>query len=332
MAPSAKKSPQSVISLLGGVIDFAGTFPPAALTVENSWKKAAEFGAKGVHPWLVRRMVFALKDLTGLTTAQLQAWGIHGGTWLVSALGRTPESDDLAGWLKTVEWDLREIDRFNEKHWDSSVRTGIVLYEGKIPAPLLGGDSDELRQALRQVLDRFLRLRALHVDSFWEVAWEGLTLKKLEQTAQMMTDWLESENAPAHRTGLKFRTGGAYVPTPEQLATAIYGVTSNQLRFKATQGLHHAISREGAYGFVNLFAALTLAQALGGNDFGLAEIQACLTDENAKNFTFTDTAFRWKQHELTVDDIETARRLYAGTFGSCSADEPDQFLTEELSV
>ncbi len=323
--------PQSAVSLLGGIIDFAGTFPPAALSVEMAWKKVNEFFRTANHHWLTRRLVFALKDLTPLTTAQLQSWGVKGGTWLISALGRSPESDDLGGWLKTVEWDLREIDHFNEKHWDSSVRAGIVLYEGKVPGPLLA-DADMLRQALPQVLDRFLRLRSGRVDSFWEVAWDGLTLKHLEQTAQTLTEWLESEESPAHRTGLKFRTGGTYVPTPEQLATAIYGVTSNHLRFKATQGLHHAVTQKGGYGFVNLFAALTLSQALGANDFSINEIQSCLTDENPKNFKFTETAFAWKKHELSNEDVETARRIHAGTFGSCSADEPDQYLSDELGI
>ena len=325
-------SPQSAISLLSGAIDFAGTFPPAALSVENSWKRAKEFLNSAVHPWLVRRLVFAMNDLTPLTTIQLHEWGITGGTWLLSALGRTPESDDLSGLLKTVEWDLREIDRFNERHWESSTRLGIVLYENKLPDGFFASDRDLFRVGLPQVLDRFLRLKNLRVDSFWELGWEGLTLKRLEQTAQTLTEWLQSEDAPAHLTGLKFRTGGKYVPTPEQLATAIFGVTSHRLRFKATQGLHRAVSTKGAYGFVNLFAALNLAQALGPEAFPLGLIQDCLTETDPKNFHFSQKLFRWKAHELLVDDLETARRIHAASFGSCSADEPDQFLTEELSL
>ncbi len=324
--------PPTAISLLSGVIDFAGTFPPAALSVEKSWKKAKEFSSIATHPWLVRRLVFALQDLTTLSTDNLQSWGISSGTWLVSALGRRPESDDLSGLLKAVEWDLREIDRFNERHWDSSTRVGIVLYEGKLSESLFADNGDLMRTSLPQVLDRFLRLKNLKVDSYWELPWENLTLKRLEQTSQTLTDWLQSEDSPHHHTGLKFRTGGAYVPTPEQLASAILTVTSHRLRFKATQGLHRAISRQGAYGFVNLFAAINLTQALGGDDFALPLIQQCLTDDNAKNFQFTEKVFRWKSHELTRDDLETARRLHTATFGSCSADEPDQFLTEELSI
>ncbi len=325
-------SPQAAISLLSGAIDFAGTFPPAALSVENSWKKAKKFWETSSHPWLVRRLIFGMKDLTPLTTAQLHAWGITGGTWILSALGRTPESDDLSGLLKTVEWDLREIDRFNDRHWESSTRLGILLYENKLPDSFFTGEQDLFRVGLPQVLDRFLRLKHLRVDSLWELGWEGLTLKRLEQTAQTLSEWLQSEDAPAHLTGLKFRTGGKYVPTPEQLATAIFGVTSHQLRFKATQGLHHAISRQGAYGFVNLFAALNLAQALGPEAFPISLIQDCLTDSDPKSFHFSETVFRWKDHELLVEDLETARRIHAATFGSCSADEPDQLLTEELSI
>lgn len=324
-------SPASAVSLLSGIVDFAGTFPPAALSVEKSWKKASAFSAAATHPWLVRRLVFALKDLTPLTTEQLKGWGISGGNWLVSALGRAPDADDFGNFLKTVEWDLREIDRFNERHWDSSVRVGVVLYEGKLPETLFAGGGDLLRSGLPQVLERFLRLKNLKVDSVWEMGWENLTMKRLEEVALTITEWLEGEDNPSHKTGLKFRTGGAYVPTPEQLASAIVTTTSHRLRFKATQGLHHAVSRKGAYGFVNLFAAINLAQAYGP-EFPLSAVQECLTDDDAKNFSFSPTTFRWKKHELTLDDLETARRLHAATFGSCSAEEPDQFLTEELSI
>ena len=125
------------------------------------------------------------------------------------------------------------------------------------------------------------------------------------------------------------------VPTAEQLASAVLLCVSRGLRFKATQGLHHALTSKNTdgketHGFVNLFAALAFAQVLGADAFGLKEIGRCLGSENPKDFEFGESALHWFDYEIDCDAIESARRQHAATFGSCSLDEPDADLASFL--
>jgi hypothetical protein len=78
---------------------------------------------------------------------------------------------------------------------------------------------------------------------------------------------------------------------------------------------------------VNLFAALNFSQAFGSETFGVHKIESCLKEEDPQKFEFRADRFRWRDTELSVEEIETARRFHSGSFGSCSVDEPDESLT-----
>ena len=130
--------------------------------------------------------------------------------------------------------------------------------------------------------------------------------------------------------GLKFRTGGKETPTPEQLAGAVATCTKYGMKFKATQGLHHPVTDANGYGFVNLFAALAFSQALGEENFPEAEIVRLLGEKSKGAFVFSKDSLKWKSFEISTEMIEEARRVHAGTFGSCSIDEPDEFLAQDF--
>jgi hypothetical protein len=132
--------------------------------------------------------------------------------------------------------------------------------------------------------------------------------------------------------GIKIRTGGKIPPSAEQLAEIIEVCVVHQLRFEATQGLHHAVSRKGDFGFVNVFGAFAFQQALGVEAFSRTLVSQCLEETDPSAFVFTPDAFSWKGHRLEIPQIEGVRRMNAGTFGSCSLDEPDVFLAEEIGV
>lgn len=78
------------------------------------------------------------------------------------------------------------------------------------------------------------------------------------------------EQLAAREIPLKFRTGWldpVSAPTPEELAACIDTALDNELPFKCTAGLHHAIAHEGAHGFLNVLAA-TVASLEGGDVAG----------------------------------------------------------------
>ena len=104
-----------------------------------------------------------------------------------------------------------------------------------------------------------------------------------------------------------------------------------RLPFKATAGLHHPLRSEQAFtyaadsprgvmhGFLNVFAAAALLRE-GRIDARGAE--ALLRDERPQAFAFDGDTLRAGASTLNEREIESARRDFAVSFGSCSFADP----------
>ena len=309
------------VALLGGIIDYAGTFPPAALPLAEALTVAAKFRSVAKHPWLMAKIALPLEDIKKLNAATLYDSGADGDAWLYTALGSAIPQPDEA--LRTLEWDFRELRRCNIRAFNSSLRQWILAYETKAPAELLS----DRGKSLKAYLDKFASLSGFQQELFLEFPVGPNWAEHITLASRGLADWCEANGQSEWAFGLKFRTGGAVVPSTDDLAHAIASCTSHGLRFKATQGLHSAVTHDKtSYGFVNLFAALSFSQALGEEKFNREAIARCLADETAKHFQFTARTLRWEDFEIDADAIEAARRRHGATFGSCSLDEPDGSL------
>jgi hypothetical protein len=118
----------------------------------------------------------------------------------------------------------------------------------------------------------------------------------------------------------KIRTGGvtsdAIPPAPE-LADFLHQAAARRLPFKATAGLHHPV-RAGMHGFINVFAAAAFAW----HGMDRESLILVLEESHAPAFEFGEKHLRWRGLQLTVDQLRTARRDFAHSFGSCSFEEP----------
>lgn len=313
----------SRVALLGGVIDYAGTFPPAALSLPEALKRAATFRQEGRHPWLMGRIALPVSDIKKLTAKWLYDSGADGSPWIFTALGSAPAGPAATDLIRAVEWDLRELRHYAARVGEGSLRLIIAGYELKLPP---SSDREVIREFIRPLLDRFAALGP-GTTPYFEVSLEADWRLRLESVADTMSHWCE--NAPEGMVpGIKIRTGGQTVPAPEQVAQVITACVSRGLRFKATQGLHEAMTHGASLGFVNLFGALSFAAAFGEEKFGNQTIADCLKAGSAKEFTLAGDEFAWKEFRLTSDEVEAARRRHAATFGSCSVDEPDESLAK----
>lgn len=102
---------------------------------------------------------------------------------------------------------------------------------------------------------------------------------------------------------LKLRCGGVGVddtPSATQLGTAIEHCVENDLPFKLTAGLHHAVRSDKGHGFLNIFAAV--GTAIEGSD----PVPALLEDDPSA---------------LKVSHPDEVRRLFR-SIGTCNIDEP----------
>jgi len=308
----------SKVALLGGVIDYAGTFPPAALSLEKALRRAATFRSEGKHPWLMGKVALPLVDIKKLTTRLLFESGANGAAWIFTALGSPAQGNGPADFQRAVEWDLRELGHWRDRSAESPFRLSIVGYEMKVP--------DGAEGVLPAVLDRLAEL-APDVTPFFEMGAGDAGKARLDRAAGALAAWAD-EHPKAAVPGIKIRTGGQSVPSTEDVADAIMAGSGRGLRFKATQGLHEAITHGESLGFVNLFATLAFAYAFEKEKFGKRQAVDCL-GAPAKELILSE-ALSWREFTLSAEEIEAARRRHGAAFGSCSVDEPDESLAKEF--
>jgi hypothetical protein len=124
--------------------------------------------------------------------------------------------------------------------------------------------------------------------------------------------------------GAKIRCGGATVPPVEGVAAFVAACRDAGVPFKATAGLHHAIRRGEAHGFLNLLAAAVFAHAAG---LGEDELVPLLAEEDPAAFSLDGGGLSLHGHEAGPAAIADARAELFTAYGSCSFDEPVEDLT-----
>jgi hypothetical protein len=113
----------------------------------------------------------------------------------------------------------------------------------------------------------------------------------------------------------KVRCGGAEAPGVDSLARFVRACRDRAVVFKATAGLHHAVTADGEHGLLNLLAAVV---------FGDEETALSETDPTA--FAADADAFRWRDRAAGPSEVAAARRDVLHSIGSCSFFEPVEEL------
>lgn len=279
--------------LLKGVIDYAGLFPPAALSMEQA---VAEYRTTlaGPDAWIVDRFVCPVRRLEEMCSALRPHPPEE--PWRVTVLGET---------LATFRADLQAIEAIEAANSDL---IEVDALETKRDGPIES-------RALRHLAD------AGFGDAYVEVELGDTLLDDLMLLAQSET------------VGAKVRTGGvdaAAFPDPAMLVSFMQECINLDLMFKMTAGLHHPIRRfdprTGAnmHGFLNVLIGGALAYV---HDLSRAEIEKIVRCEDASEFWFSPGGLGWHDFEASNDEIEDFRDLFR-SFGSCSVREP----LEDLGV
>jgi len=132
----------------------------------------------------------------------------------------------------------------------------------------------------------------------------------------------------------KIRTGGITAnafPNKVTLCQFMMSCMRAQLPFKATAGLHHALTghypltykpdsaRAPMYGFLNVLIAALLIN-LG--KIGLGDANEILSESSPHAFKFSLDTLQWKDLSISNLEITKARQQFFKSFGSCSFEEP----------
>ena len=284
-----------VRALLRSVIDYAGLFPPASLSMAAAVAAYADHRGSA-DAWLLGRFVLPAARLDEFETDADSVLPREGSrSWALAAL--------LSG---DVEEDLRRVEAFNERHRDA--RRGAVLI-----------DTLELKTHTTREITHAAELIERRFDTYMEIP---VTEDPAELVALIA----------AARAKAKIRTGGVtpdLFPTSAQVVRLIKRCVGHDVAFKATAGLHHPwraeypltyapdAARGTMFGFLNV---LLCVAALHQGIADAAAIQL-LEERDAGSVGFDADDVVWRGHRIDHAALRRARDSMA-SFGSCSFAEP----------
>jgi hypothetical protein len=284
--------------LLDGIVDYAGLFPPAALGMPEAVRNYAKYRG-GEAGWMLGRFICAVSHFPAFQTAAdpLLPRDVGALPWRIAAVGSGDHAADAAA-----------IAGMNDCHrWSLDECSAVV-------------DTVETRVASLDDIARAHDAFPADLAVYLEVPHDADPLPFVEAIA---------------RTGrrAKLRTGGITAgafPTAERVLAFIDACARQQVPFKATAGLHHALcgaytltyeadaARAPMFGFLNVF----LAAALRATDAAPDEVRQLLLESDPSSLTFTDEAITWRGRVLHRTHLARVREQVAIAFGSCSFTEP----------
>jgi len=288
-------TPKSLVRLLAGLIDYAGLFPPAGLSMPDAVARYARY-RQGAHDWALGRFIVPAARLEEFARA-LEAVEMPAPVdpWRLSIL---------------ADWPL------------PPAFAQVASFTAAVPIARV--ESVECKVACADDLEA-LAAAARGFETFAEMALAPLPVDLLIRAAALGC-------AAKIRTG---GTDPRAFPRSDAVAAFLSACVSRGIPFKATAGLHHPVRsprpvtyEPGApcatmHGFLNVFLGTALLQA---GVAGQSVMEALLEETDASAFVFEDDRAGWRGHWVTTAGIAAARQL-ARSFGSCSFEEPIEDLT-----
>jgi hypothetical protein len=284
-------------SLLTGLIDYAGLFPPAGLTMDAAVRNYGSY-VDGEHAWMLGRFIVPAARLEEYAEAVRSA-GIDASTWSLSVLATAADANVIA--------------RFNTGA-DEAGAGG----SGSI-------DTIEIKAASAREMQDAAQAFGGNYQLYFETPpekWHSL----LQATAV-------AKARAKIRTGGEVVSA---IPEESRVLEFLRIASERRIAFKATAGLHHPLramqrltykpdSPQGVmHGFLNLFCAAAL---LWHEPEQRQEAAWMLSERDADAITM-DEAMTWHNSGvmLTAQQIHEARERFCIGFGSCSFTEPVEDL------
>jgi hypothetical protein len=286
--------------LLDGLIDYAGLFPPAALSMPEAVLNYAAYRI-GPDRWVLGRFVVTAERLPELEHAA-DGLAVPGDPWPLSVLVGAND----AGQVDAAR-------AFHARH----------MALGDAHADVLEGRASGVEA----------------IAALAAAARPGFTLYVEVPADPDPAPLIAAIGAAGVRAKIRTGgvTADAF-PTAAQVARFLAACIRAGVPFKATAGLHHPIRavypltyapdapRGTMFGYLNVFLAATLLHA-GGSEADAARL---LEESRLGAFAFSDDGVHWDGHRFTLADLAGTRRLALGV-GSCSFDEPlDDLATAGL--
>ncbi len=298
----------SLSAALGGLIDYAGLFPPARLEMAPAVAEYAQARA-GAHAWMLGRFIVPASRLGELR----DALAAEQPPLPLSVIVDAPS--DARAWFGAVRQILARLEALR-----AEPRFTIEALE--VPLPRLTGE----RETYDGTIGQFAMLAETH-------GLRGLPIFVELPTGGERADLLAGAMAALgrHRLHAKLRCGGITAdafPSVDAVAAFVTAAAEAGVAFKATAGLHHPIRHVDAatgfpmHGFLNLLAAAAFVDRGDG-----ATLRAVLAEKSASAFALDGDGLRVGDLLAGPDALREMRGARFFGYGSCSFAEPIADLT-----
>lgn len=293
------KPKESIRALLSEIVDYAGLFPPSALSMAEAVGNYATY-INSDYNWMLGRFVVPLRRLPEFLESGRDFFSKDKtDIWRLSVLA----TDDISE-------TIRQIEDFNAENATSVVCDAIEIK----------ADSSELIEDISEFIPP-------QFDAYFEIPL-GINLADLVATLA-----INGQRAKIRTGGV---TADAF-PQTEQIIRFMRTCLAANVPFKATAGLHHPLrcfkpltyESDAPEGTMNGFLNVFLAAGFLRQGYKPQIIAKILKNELAESFTFNDNGVWWqKEHFISNTQLRHLREKNIISFGSCSFEEPIADLQE----
>ncbi len=281
----------SLRALLSGLIDYAGLFPPAALTLPDVARNYGTYLQSG-EGWALGRLVVPAARLGEL----LALAPVSDDPWRVSAL----VGDDVAGDAgriaavrdaQNITVESAEVRATTEEQIRAVVGALGSVPEVYVELPL----TNKLQTLVEAVADTGAR-------------------------AKIRTGGVVADVIPTPTDCARFIVACASRNVPFKATAGLH----HPLRGRYPLTYAPDAPSGHMFGFLNVFVAAAFARS--GMD--TQELEQVLTEGDPRKFDLHTSGLSWRDRALSLDDLHSTRSALAITFGSCSFREPIDDLTQ----
>ena len=284
--------------LLSSLFDYAGMFPPAALSFEAALEECSSFERTLERPWMVASdIVLDTEHTHKLRAVNVGAYSARSPFRVCVLATEDPE---------------RVIEEASQ------------LLRKEPPIVITSLEVKTSPDALTEILGQYGAFCSSH----------GILLC-LEPNLSV-DSWGEDLNATVKalrtsslRPALKCRLTGPTGISAERFAAAIVAANEQEVPLKVTGGLHHPIVEPDRYpfsmGFLNVSVGVMLHRHLR-ELLSPALVEEILTNKDPKAFML-GSHLGYKDLQISLADLRNVKASNHFTIGSCSLHEPDGDLS-----
>jgi len=272
-------------ALLAERIDYAGLFPPAALSMADAVANFASY-RESADAWALARFVLPvvrLEEFGGFAATHLR-----GAPWRLAALAQPTDADAIRVFNTRMP---------GRAHIDSVESRAATVEDVAALAPLAALATTYVEIPIHEDPAPLIAAVAAH----------GLR-------AKVRTGGVTAESFPLARDVARFLVTCVQHRVMMKATAGLHHPLRGE--YALTYDAHAA--RGTMFGFLNLFLAASFARQ--GMD--AATLSDLLEEREAGAFRVTDDAVAWRGHTIGADALANDRDRFAVSFGSCSFREP----------